>query len=196
MFVTGMTNGGNNYTNNTRAVYYRDKISDAVATAGDTILRYVRESGGHKIQAFQSNGTTLIAEYWLAPNCVIVGELDWLNTNENDVTMVYEEGVARSVTQLYIARDPDITPSAYTVVIGAGVTDLSNGVYANEAAFAAALKALPAGTVSFNSKVKANAAWAASDPDEILYFTFANTTGAAATASLTIRNAGCCSHRR
>ena len=75
------------------------------------------------------------------------------------------------------------------MTIGAGVTNLSGGTYANEAALEAALKALPAGTVAFNDSLKADAAWTSSDPDEILYFSFANATGAAATASLTIRNA-------
>ena len=192
VFVLGGA-GGNSYSANTRAVYYRDNFVE-LAVAGDalndTVLTYVRESGGNRIVAQTVGGAA--DNYWLAPNCVIVGELDWLNTNRCDVTMVYEEGAARSVTQIYISRlQSDITPSDYGTPVfaaGAGVTDFSNIAASNSAAdFQTALRSLPNASLAYNSKNRptAGAGWS-SPAKDIMYFTF--TTTAAVPVSLEIKD--------
>ena len=115
-FKTGTANG-NSYTVSTEAVYWHDSIDVDVA-AGLSNVAYERVSQGHKIVV--SGATTFVAggantaganvEYWIAPNCDIIGELEWLNMRECDVTMVYEAGTINSVIQLYISTDPDVTP--------------------------------------------------------------------------------------
>ncbi len=191
-FVLGSA-GGNSYSANTRAVYYRDNFAE-LATAGHildkTVLTYVRESGGNRVVAQEVGGATI--NYWLAPNCVIVGELDWLNTNRCDVTMVYEEGAARSVTQIYISRlQSDITPSDYGTPVfatGAGVNDFSDIPASSTApGFKTALEGLPTGSVAYNDKNKPDGVvWPNSNAKDIMYFTF--TTAADVPVSLEIRD--------
>lgn len=114
-FVVG-TAGGNTYSANTRAIYFRDTI-DRDDTGVD-YLEYVRESSGLRVLVYSDSAHTVLTDsFWLAPTVDVIGELEWLNNRESDVTIVYEEGAARSVTQIYIAPDPDITPTDNTTTV-------------------------------------------------------------------------------
>ncbi len=110
-FVVG-TAGGNNYTATTAAVYFED--SNVVSgTTHNLAYRYDNyTSGGRTIEVSQNGGT--VAQYWLTPNCTVVGELEWLNTRSgNDVTMVFEQNATNTqnaVSAIYITPDPDVTP--------------------------------------------------------------------------------------
>ena len=111
-FVVGAA-GGNTYSSQTRAVYFRDTI-DRDDTGVD-YLEFVRESNGMRVLVYSDSAHTVLTDsFWLAPTVDVIGELEWLNNRESDVTIVYEEGAARSVTQIYIAPDPDITPTDNT----------------------------------------------------------------------------------
>jgi hypothetical protein len=110
-FVVG-TAGGNNYTATTAAVYFED--SNVVSgTTHNLAYRYDNyTSGGRTIEVSQNGGA--VAQYWLTPNCTVVGELEWLNTRSgNDVTMVFEQNATNTqnaVSAIYITPDPDVTP--------------------------------------------------------------------------------------
>ena len=110
-FVVG-TAGGNNYTATTAAVYFED--SNVVSgTTHNLAYRYDNyTSGGRTIEVSQNGGA--VAQYWLTPNCTVVGELEWLNTRSgNDVTLVFEQNATNTqnaVSAIYITPDPDVTP--------------------------------------------------------------------------------------
>lgn len=110
-FVVGNA-GGNNYTATTAAVYFED--SNVVSgTTHNLAYRYDNyTSGGRTIEVSQNGGA--VAQYWLTPNCTVVGELEWLNTRSgNDVTMVFEQNATNTqnaVSAIYITPDPDVTP--------------------------------------------------------------------------------------
>ena len=182
---------GNSYTTNTRAVYWYSKVNPA-AVAGETVLRYVRESNGHRIEAtVVGSGVTTL--YWLAPNCEINGELALLNQRNCDVTMVYEEGAARSVTQIFITPDPDITPSDYNTVAslgGTGTTAINLPIGTTPAILKAQLFSGQRDTVIFSpyttnpNDASLGNLKSSCDADELLYFPYSAPNGSVITLSI------------
>ncbi len=202
-FGVGSVNG-NNYSVTTEAVYYLDQIADR-ANATDTQLSYVRTNNGYKIRVFSGVAGALpvdpatavantpagltIVDYWIAPNAKIVGELEWLNYRQCDVTIVFDNGAAtnaNAVVEVYVTPDPDVTPSGEDpvpvtdVTPGVGVTTMGITVVAD---FSAALKAAGPNCVIYNAGTKANATWT-TPAEDMLYFPFVQ---AVANSSVTLR---------
>ena len=186
-FGLGVING-NNYSITTEAIYYLDQI--AAAEAGQTNLAYVRTNNGYRIRVFDDTNVmpadpatgTATAEYWIAPNAKIIGELEWLNYRQCDVTIVFDNGAsgdaANAVVEVYVTPDPDVTPSGEDpvpvtdVTPGAGVTTMGISVVAD---FDAALKAAGPNCVIYNAGAKADAAWL-TPAEDMLYFPFVQAT--------------------
>lgn len=115
-FAVG-SSGGNKYTANTEAVYWRDNAfadgtPDGSGVNRHTNASYVRVSNGYQIQVtgHQPDNTYVNETYWISPSAKIIGELEWLNQYECDVTIVYENTASNAATQVYITPDPDVTP--------------------------------------------------------------------------------------
>lgn len=103
-FGVGATNG-NPYTNGTVAVYLRDDATNNVTY--NPINRTVTMGGD---------------TYYLNLNSKVIGLgmgvneetaiLDYLNkSTTNDVTIVYEQSGVKSIVEIYVATDPNVTPS-------------------------------------------------------------------------------------
>ncbi len=168
---------GNPYTETTEAVYFDDMVS--TVNVGDTSVRYQRVSNGHRITvtSITAGPATNTAEYYLAPNCKIIGELDWLNIGnlQCDVTMVYDTTAANAVTEIYIARDPDITPVNPVATLGGA----NNFTVGTQAELDAMLASGTAGTVVYSPNAKASTDDApASAAQDVLYFPFIGTSAA------------------
>ena len=108
---------GNPYSDTTEAVYYKD------AKDGTRDLTYVPSAVGGRVEV-RNKGTASTAAadatYFVNPNTKIFGigsgvtggtaALAYLNEYDlNDVTIVYEAG--GSILEIYVAIDPDNTPS-------------------------------------------------------------------------------------
>lgn len=96
---------GNPYTEGTRAVYLRDDATNNVTY--NPINRTVTMGGD---------------TYYLNLNSKVIGLgmgvneetaiLDYLNkSTTNDVTIVYEQSGVKSIVEIYVATDPNVTPS-------------------------------------------------------------------------------------
>lgn len=103
-FEVGATSG-NPYTNGTMAVYLRDDATNNVTY--NPINRTVTMGGD---------------TYYLNLNSKVIGLgmgvneetaiLDYLNkSTTNDVTIVYEQSRVKSIVEIYVATDPNVTPS-------------------------------------------------------------------------------------
>lgn len=103
-FGVGATNG-NPYTSGTVAVYLRDDATNNVTY--NPINRTVTMGGD---------------TYYLNLNSKVIGLgmgvneetaiLDYLNkSTTNDVTIVYEQSGVKSIVEIYVATDPNVTPS-------------------------------------------------------------------------------------
>ena len=103
-FGVGATNG-NPYTNGTVAVYLRDDAT-------------------HNVTYNPINRTVTMGRdtYYLNLNSKVIGLgmgvneetaiLDYLNkSNTNDVTIVYEQSGVKSIVEIYVATDPNVTPT-------------------------------------------------------------------------------------
>ena len=194
-FGVGSVNG-NNYSVTTEAIYYLDQI--AAAEAGQTNLAYVRTNNGYRIRVFDDTNVmpadpatgTATAEYWIAPNAKIIGELEWLNYRQCDVTIVFDNGGsgdnANAVVEVYVTPDPDVTPSGEDpvpvtdVTPGAGVTTMGLTVVND---FQNALKAAGPNCVIYNAGAKADATWT-TPAEDMLYFPFVQ---AVANSAVTLR---------
>lgn len=118
-FALGTVNG-NPYDTNTRAIYYKDVTT--VVGGADTIVKY--DTSRNTITV----GSTVTATYYLTANSKVVGLgmgvsesgaiLDYLNkSNTNDVTIVYDD-VSKTIVEIYVATDPNVTPSTPDATIG------------------------------------------------------------------------------
>ena len=113
VFAVG-TNNGNPYNLTTRAIYYRDTAGNdntADNTAGKTNLSYNRSTRTIKVSDDRGAGSDVT--YWIATSATVVGEPEWLNTRECDVTIVFDNDKANALvaTEVYITPDPDWTPT-------------------------------------------------------------------------------------
>ena len=201
-FKTGKADG-NPYTATTEAVYIAD-VAPATTTQSvsynpdtRTIIDWTDANGDGIMQVGEVNDT-----YYLVPNSKVIGLgmgvnqesaiLDYLNkSTTNDVTIVYEitGGNMKSIVEIYVATDPNVTPGGEVTVDpgkpGYGVTALTNisgGI--SDANLTAAIKGVGPNSVVYSPYAKTNAA-GVSDADEFLYFPFvgeaSDTTGAALT---------------
>ncbi len=201
-FKTGSANG-NSYTVSTEAVYWHDSIDVNVAK-GLSNVAYERVSQGHKIVV--SGATTFVTggpntaganiEYWIAPTCEIIGELEWLNMRECDVTMVYEAGSINSVIQLYITSDPDVTPVDPDANVVKGNRPYGNCVSypVNGSGLTAALKSGVRDTLLFcsalsdDNTMNGNLGVNGVAPTSLIYFPFTVQAGTVATLEIRDQN--------
>ena len=185
---------GNPYTETTEAVYYTDMAGTEVPTAANGVSHvfYQRVSNGHRIEVSYwdaASGAVANVSYYLAPNCKIIGELDWLNIGnlQCDVTMVYDTTAANAVTEIYIARDPDITPvNPVASISGVGAFTTTSLAETN-----ALLSSGAAGRVVYSPDFNDTGALnllGTSNPQDALYFTFM-CPAPAPVCTLTITNA-------
>ena len=123
--------------------------------------------------------------------------LDYLNkSTTNDVTIVYEitGGNMKSIVEIYVATDPNVTPGGEVTVDpgkpGYGVTKLpAIDVSGGDTALTAAIKGVGPNSVVYSPYAKTTAA-GVSDEDEFLYFPFVGETGNTTGAALTIYKNG------
>lgn len=123
-FVVG-TQGSNPYSATTKAIYLKDTGANVTYNAAKQTI---------------SDGTNT---YYLTLNSKVIGLgmgvnqdsaiLDYLNkSTTNDVTIVYEEGTStnRAVLEIYVATDPNVTPStpssttSYVATLSKNATNL------------------------------------------------------------------------
>ena len=107
--------------------------------------------------------------------------LDYLNkSTHNDVTIVYEQNAVKSIVEIYVATDPNVTPGDEVTVDpgipGYGVTRLTGNYTA--ANLDDIIKGVGKNSVVYYNGVAANGAATASHGSQLLYFPF--TTGATA----------------
>jgi hypothetical protein len=180
---------GNPYTAATEAIYYNDMATPASAsTTGESQLTY---DASRRSISVDGNET-----YFLTPNSKVIGLgmgvnqesaiLDYLNTStHNDVTIVYEQSAVKSIVEIYVATDPNVTPGGdKNLGFGAGV-QAATGTFTNDAALETYLKNFSAGVFSCSTQKLASQA----ANNELLYFPFNSNNGAAAPATLTISTA-------
>ena len=175
---------GNPYTATTEAIYYNDM---AGGTAAESQITYDASR-----RSISVDGTET---YFLTPNSKVVGLgmsvnqesaiLDYLNKSvHNDVTIVYEVAGVKSIVEIYVATDPNVTPGDdFELGFGAGV-QAATGTFANATALETYLKNFSTGVFSCSTmKLASQAA-----NNELLYFPFNSNNAAAAPATLTISN--------
>ncbi len=174
---------GNPYTQKTQIIYFNDQGSannmEGSIVTYDADRRVVTAHG---------------VDYYLTPNTKIIGlgmgvtqgtaVLEYLDkSDKNDVTIVFEDANIKSIVEIYVATDPNVTPGSTTEFkpTGAGVTTVGTTT-----ALDALILSGTRDQVIFSS-VKASADKAPnSDAEDLLYFPFyADATG---TASIVIRN--------
>lgn len=122
-FGLGSANG-NRYSQTTRAVYFRDRQEEganrftvtynsaSTTNLGDTLTVAGKDGTGANL-TMGNFGT-----FWLTASSNVVGNLNWLNMYDCDVTIVYDNTATYNgfaILDLYITPDPDVTPSDGTV---------------------------------------------------------------------------------
>ena len=175
---------GNPYTAKTEAIYYNDM---AGGTATESQITYDASR-----RSISVDGTET---YYLTPNSKVIGLgmsvnqesaiLDYLNKSvHNDVTIVYEVAGVKSIVEIYVATDPNVTPGDdFELGFGAGV-QAATGTFADDTALETYLKNFSTGVFSCSTVKLASLA----DPDQLLYFPFNSNNATNAPATLTISN--------
>ena len=213
-FKTGKADG-NPYTATTSAVYIADVAPDTTAQSVSynpdtrTVIAWTDNgdnsgtSGDGIMQAGEVDDT-----YYLVPNSKVIGLgmgvnqesaiLDYLNkSTTNDVTIVYEitGGNMKSIVEIYVATDPNVTPGGEVTVDpgkpGYGVTALTNisgGI--SDADLTAAIKGVGPNSVVYSPYASTNVAGAQNKAPQFLYFPFVGEAGNTAGAALTIYKNG------
>ena len=171
---------GNPYTAKTEAIYYNDM---AGGTATESQITYDASR-----RSISVDGTET---YYLTPNSKVIGLgmsvnqesaiLDYLNKSvHNDVTIVYEVAGVKSIVEIYVATDPNVTPGGEVTVDagipGYGVTTLTGNYAAND--LDNIIKGVGKNSVVYYNGVAATGAATASHGSQLLYFPF--TTGGTA----------------
>ena len=189
VFGLGSVNekNGNPYTANTEAVYY----NDVTGTPGADEANVTYDPNKRVV----NDGTD---DYYLTPNTKVIGLgmgvnqdtaiLEYLNkSTTNDVTIVYEESTngVKSIVEIYVATDPNVTPGGETPTASnkpAGVSTVPSGV--TGANVENIIKNMGPNTVVYSPTVKGTTA-GTSDAEDVLYFPF-NVSAADKGATLTI----------
>jgi hypothetical protein len=191
---------GNPYTATTEAIYYNDMEEPAggATTAGESQITYDASR-----RSISVNG---VETYFLTPNSKVVGLgmsvnqesaiLDYLNKSvHNDVTIVYEQNAVKSIVEIYVATDPNVTPGGEVTVEagkpGLGVTNLGGTVSTGttDAALTAIIKGVGPNNVVYSPNAKTTAA-GVSNANEFLYFPFVGSASETSGATLTIYKNG------
>ena len=191
---------GNPYTATTEAIYYNDMEEPAggATTAGESQITYDASR-----RSISVDGTET---YYLTPNSKVVGLgmsvnqesaiLDYLNKSvHNDVTIVYEVAGVKSIVEIYVATDPNVTPGG-EVTVDAGIpgygvtalTNISSGI--SDADLTAAIKGVGPNSVVYSPYASTTVAGAQNKAPQFLYFPFVGETGNTAGAALTIYKNG------
>ncbi len=190
---------GNPYSANTTAIYYKDANS---GETGTTNLTYVPQAVGGRVEV-RNAGTAADdpanTTYYINPNTKIFGigsgvtegtpALAYLNKYDlNDVTIVYQAG--GSILEIYVAIDPDITPSdrpggnTEIKFAPSGVTSLSNLASTTAGADVdTMIKSLGKNKAVYSPNAKGTAV-VNSDPKDVLYFPFYATAGGNVTLTI------------
>ena len=123
------TLGGNAYAVNTEAVYYNDVKNGTDDVSYDNTKQIVNVASG--------------GSYKITPNTKIFGlgmgvtqgeaVLEYLTHSEhNDVTIVYDNNSAKSIIEIYVATDPNVTPPSTDTTYSASLAiDPTHGVVLN-----------------------------------------------------------------
>ena len=189
---------GNPYTANTEIVYINDIADSATAGAGENKVRYDASRRSISVDGAET--------YFLTPNSKVVGLgmsvnqeaaiLDYLNESvHNDVTIVYEVAGVKSIVEIYVATDPNVTPGG-EVTVDAGIpgygvtalTNISSGI--SDADLTAAIKGVGPNSVVYSPYASTTVAGAQNKAPQFLYFPFVGETGNTAGAALTIYKNG------
>ena len=169
---------GNPYTANTEIVYINDIADSATAGAGENKVRYDASRRSISVDGAET--------YFLTPNSKVVGLgmsvnqeaaiLDYLNESvHNDVTIVYEVAGVKSIVEIYVATDPNVTPGdeVGSSLVPSNVTALNNlAGNTAEATVDSIIKGMAANQAVYSPNV-GGTGLGTSDPMDVLYFPFA-----------------------
>ena len=171
---------GNPYTTTTEAVYYNDMEQPAggATTAGESQITYDASRRSISVDGVET--------YYLTPNSKVIGLgmsvnqesaiLDYLNKSvHNDVTIVYEVAGVKSIVEIYVATDPNVTPGdeVGSSLVPSNVTALNNlAGNTAEATVDSIIKGMAANQAVYSPNV-GGTGLGTSDPMDVLYFPFA-----------------------
>ncbi len=171
---------GNPYTAKTEAIYYNDMEQPAggATAAGESQITYDASRRSISVDGVET--------YYLTPNSKVIGLgmsvnqesaiLDYLNKSvHNDVTIVYEVAGVKSIVEIYVATDPNVTPGdeVGSSLVPSNVTALNNlAGNTAEATVASIIKGMAANQAVYSPNVGGTGI-GTSDPMDVLYFPFA-----------------------
>lgn len=100
---------GNPYTATTEAIYLNDSTGNSNVTY-DPSTRTVTVAAGLGAGTYYLNAGTKVVGLGMGVN-QDGAILDYLNkSTSNDVTIVYEQNAVKSIVEIYVATDPNVTP--------------------------------------------------------------------------------------
>ena len=209
--TSGDVKWGNKYNADTEAVYYQDVTTVA---ANDHQLVWTPEIVGTTgtvsvLRDADADGAAddLVETYYINPQTKVWGigngvalatgwtALEYLNRSVvNDVTIVYDKNT-KAVLEIYIATDPNITPSGDpvsdpTVIAGTGLKEGPNTTIINSNAANSVKNALLSAAVIGNQVVfnKGTDKYSDAGPNTIYFpFSVPDTNAATRIANLTVR---------